>query len=393
MPSPKPSYSDFWNDLASDLSLRRAAGLHRQLALAQPQTPRTIERNGISLVHFGSNDYLSLAWHPKVREALADAARSPRVGSVASPLIAGAATPYQTLTEALASWERTEQAMVFSSGYATNLGTIAALATKDDAILSDSLNHACLIDGCRLSRAAIHVFPHADMDALHTLLLNHRHAYRRVWVVTDTVFSMDGDVAPVLEIQRLCEQFDAMAIADEAHASGVLGECGRGVACGPGIDAERWIRTGTLSKALGCSGGFVTGPALLIEWLTQYARSWIYSTAPPSAGLTAATRAVELARDMDEERSQLAAKSRALRDALRGLGFATRADTTPIVPIYFQSPDEVLAISRRLTESGFFVPAIRPPTVPKGTSMLRVSLTAAHTDSDLEELLEALKKL
>jgi 7-keto-8-aminopelargonate synthetase-like enzyme len=231
------------------------------------------------------------------------------------------------------------------------------------------------------------------MDELRTLLQTQRHAYRRILVVTDTVFSMDGDLAPVHEIQQLCEQFDAMAIADEAHASGVLGECGRGVACGPGIDPQRWIRTGTLSKALGCSGGFVTGPALLIEWLTQHARSWIYSTAPPPAVLTASTRAVELARTMDRERSQLAAKSRALRDALRGLGFATRADTTPIVPIYFQSPDEVLAISRRLTESGFFVPAIRPPTVPKGTSMLRVSLTAAHTDSDLEGLLDALKKL
>jgi 8-amino-7-oxononanoate synthase len=393
VPIPKPAYSDFWRDLATEISHREAAGLKRQLALAQPETPRTIQRNGCSLVHFGSNDYLSLAWHPEVCAAFARAADAPRVGAVASPLIAGAATPYQSLTETLASWEQTEGAMVFSSGYATNLGTIAALATKNDAILSDSLNHACLIDGCRLSRAAIHVYPHADMDELRTLLQTQRHAYRRILVVTDTVFSMDGDLAPVHEIQQLCEQFDAMAIADEAHASGVLGECGRGVACGPGIDPQRWIRTGTLSKALGCSGGFVTGPALLIEWLTQHARSWIYSTAPPPAVLTAATRAVELARTMDRERSQLAAKSRALRDALRGLGFATRADTTPIVPIYFQSPDEVLAISRRLTESGFFVPAIRPPTVPKGTSMLRVSLTAAHTDSDLEGLLDALKKL
>jgi 8-amino-7-oxononanoate synthase len=308
-------------------------------------------------------------------------------------LIAGAASEYQTLTETLARWEQTEGAMVFSSGYAANVGTIAALANKEDVILSDALNHACLIDGCRLSRAAVYIYPHADLDQLKQLLQEVRHSHRRAWVITDTVFSMDGDVAPVLELQDLCQQYDAMAVADEAHASGVLGQHGRGVACGPEIDPMRWIRTGTLSKALGCAGGFVTGPAILIDWLTQYARSWIYSTAPPSAILAAATQAVELASGMHAERERLGAKSRFLREGLRSLGFATRHDATPIVPIYFQSPDEVLTLSRKLVEAGFFVPAIRPPTVPRGTAMLRVSLTAAHTEEDLRGLLEVLKKL
>jgi len=393
VPNPKSAYSDFWLDLEADVSHREAIGLKRQLALSEPESPRTTRRNGQSLVHFGSNDYLSLAWHPEVRQSWVTAAQGPRVGSSASPLISGAANQYQQLTETLARWEQTDRAMVFSSGYAANIGTIASLASKEDAIISDSLNHACLIDGCRLSRAAVHIYPHADMAALQTILSEVRHLHRRTFVVTDTVFSMDGDIAPVFEIQELCQRYDAMVVADEAHASGVLGEQGRGVACGPGIETTRWIRTGTLSKSIGCSGGFVAGPNVLIEWLTQYARSWIYSTAPPSAVLAAATRAVELASEMDLQRQQLSTRSLSLRASLRSLGFSTRFDATPIVPIYFQSPEKVLAISKRLIEAGFFVPAIRPPTVPRGTAMLRVSLTAAHTDEDLQGLLEALKKL
>ncbi|MFO0014193.1 MAG: aminotransferase class I/II-fold pyridoxal phosphate-dependent enzyme [Planctomycetota bacterium] len=393
MAIPKPAHSDFWLELATDLGQREAAGLKRQLALSLPGSPRMIQRDGRSLVHFGSNDYLSLAWHPEVREAFQRAAQEPRVGAVASPLITGAASAYKTLTETLALWEQTEAAMVFSSGYAANVGTVAALASKGDAILSDALNHACLIDGCRLARAEVHVYPHADMTGLEDLLRTVRPRHRRIFVVTDTVFSMDGDIAPVREIQDLCKQFDAMAIADEAHASGVLGERGRGVACGPDIDASRWIRTGTLSKAIGCSGGFVTGPKVLIEWLTQSARSWIYSTAAPSALLAAAARSIEILSEMDAQREGLAVRSRTLREGLTALGFTTRADLTPIVPIYFQSPDEVLSIAKHLSEAGFFVPAIRPPTVPRGTAMLRISLTAAHTDADVGGLLEALKKL
>lgn len=390
---PKPAHSDFWNDLDQELGQRQAAGLKRQLALSLAESPRTILRDGRSLVHFGSNDYLAIAWHPEVREAFATAAGQPRVGSAASPLISGAGSSYHTLVEVLARWEQTQNAMVFSSGYAANIGTIAALATREDAILSDALNHACLIDGCRLSRATVHIYPHADMNALEQLLRQGRHAARRCFVVTDTVFSMDGDIAPVHAIQDLCQRYHAIAIADEAHASGVLGEQGRGVACGQGIDPSFWIRTGTLSKAIGCSGGFVSGPDVLIQWLSQYARSWIYSTAPPPAVLSAAARGVELLREMDTVRQTLARRSLSLREGLRALGFKTREDATPIVPIYFQHPDEVLSISSHLAERGYYIPAIRPPTVPRGTALLRVSLTAAHTDGDIQGLLESFKKL
>jgi 8-amino-7-oxononanoate synthase len=316
-----------------------------------------------------------------------------RVGSSASPLIAGAGEAYQGLVRALADWEKAEQAIAFSSGYAANLGTIGALVTKNDAIASDALNHACLIDGCRLSRASVHVYPHSDMEALRALLKSLRPDHRRLFVVTDSVFSMDGDLALVQDIQGICEEFDAMVIADEAHASGVLGEQGRGVACGPGIDDRRWIRTGTLSKAIGCSGGFVTGSTLLIDWLTQHARSWIYSTAPPAALLAAATVGVQLASTMDREREHLEIKSLVLRAGLKRLGYTTRTESTPIVPVYFQSSHEVLAISGRLQQEGFFVPAIRPPTVPRNSAMLRISLTAAHTIQDIEDLLAALERM
>ena len=389
----KPAHPDFWNDLAQELGQRQAAGLRRHLALSLPESPRTIRRDGRSLVHFGSNDYLSLAWHPEVQRAFETAASQSRVGSAASPLISGAGSSYHTLVEILARWKQSQNAMVFSSGYAANIGTIAALATREDVILSDELNHACLIDGCRLSRATVHIYPHADMNALEQLLRQQRHAYRRCFVVTDTVFSMDGDIAPVHAIQDLCRQYHAMAIADEAHASGVLGEQGRGVACGQGIDPSLWIRTGTLSKAIGCSGGFVSGPDVLIQGLSQSARSWIYSTAPPPAVLSAAARGVELLCEMDTVRQTLARRSLTLREGLTALGFKTRADTTPIVPIYFQHPDEVLSISKYLAERGYYIPAIRPPTVPRGTALLRVSLTAAHTDEDIQGLLESLKKL
>lgn len=393
MATPEPIHSDFWSELASQLEQRDANRWKRQLAQSHPETPRTVRRNDRSLIHFGSNDYLSLAWDPEVRKAFWEGATGPRVGASASPLISGAAAPYHALVATLARWEQTDSAMVFSSGYAANLGTIAALASRDDAIFSDALNHACLIDGCRLSRASVHLYPHSDMDALRAMFCSLRSKYRRVFVATDTVFSMDGDLAPVFEIQSLCQRFDAMAFADEAHASGVLGECGRGVACGPGIEPRRWIRTGTLSKAIGCMGGFVSGPDLLIDWLTQSARSWIYSTAPPSAVLAAAARSVELLAARESAREQLARQSRNLRTGLRALGFATRLDPTPIVPVYFQGAEEVLSISARLSEAGYFVPAIRPPTVPRGASMLRISLTVSHTDEDIHGLLQAMKSL
>jgi 8-amino-7-oxononanoate synthase len=383
-------HSDFWSTLNADLQAREAAGLSRSVTISRPRSPTTIERHGRELLHFGSNDYLNLAWHPEVQSTFQRLASEPRTGSGASPLIAGASPEYAHLTETLARWEGADAAIVFSSGYAANLGTLTAIASRDDLILSDALNHACLIDGCRLSRATVCVYPHADMNELERLLESKRSQHRFAFVVTDTVFSMEGDIAPVSEIDSICRRFDAIAVADEAHATGVLGPHGRGVLGTQEYDSTRWIRTGTLSKALGCSGGFVSGSSLLIRWLEHQARSWIYSTAMPAANLGAAARAVEILQGMDRERKQLRERSLGLRSALLERGLATRLDPTPIIPVCLGDPQRTLQVARKLFEAGIYVPAIRPPTVPRDRSMLRISLTAAHTAEDLDQLLEQL---
>ncbi|MFN7628066.1 MAG: aminotransferase class I/II-fold pyridoxal phosphate-dependent enzyme [Pirellula sp.] len=402
MTEPKSSKSDFWSHLAAGLQYRKQANLWRSLVPAEGISATMIERNGKSLVHFGSNDYLSLAWHPEVRDQFLTAATNPKVGSGASPLICGAGPEYQNLVHQIASWKGTDSALIFSSGYAANVGAIRSVASREDLILSDALNHACLIDGCQLSRAKVVVYPHADTDALEQLLALHRPQHRFAFVVTDTVFSMDGDLAPIARIHQLCEQYDAIGIADEAHASGVIGPRGRGVLAEHAIDGnasrnqppfhkERWIQTGTLSKAIGCSGGFVSGSELLTSWMIHHARSWIYSTAMPAAILVAATKAIELLQSMESQRKQLASTSDQLRSRLQELGFKTRLDSTPIIPIYVPSPSDALEMSQHLANSGYFVPAIRPPTVPSDGSLLRVSLNISHTPDQLDGLIRSLE--
>lgn len=402
MTEPKSSKSDFWSHLAAGLQYRKQANLWRSLVPSEGISATMIERNRKSLVHFGSNDYLSLAWHPEVRDRFLTTATKPNVGSGASPLICGAGPEYQNLVHQIASWKGVDCAVVFSSGYAANVGTIRSVASREDVILSDALNHACLIDGCQLSRAKVIVYPHADTDALERLLALHRTQHRFAFVVTDTVFSMDGDVAPIARIHQLCERYDAIGIADEAHASGVVGPFGRGVLAAHIIDGDassnkqpspnkRWIQTGTLSKAIGCSGGFVSGSELLTSWMIHHARSWIYSTAMPAAILSAATKAIELLQSMDSQRQQLATTSNQLRSRLLERGFKTRLDSTPIVPIYVPTPSDALRMSQHLADSGYFVPAIRPPTVPPDGSLLRVSLNISHTPDHLDGLIRSLE--
>lgn len=406
MTEPKSSKPDFWSHLTVGLQSRMQSNLWRSLVPSEGISATLIERNGKRLVHFGSNDYLSLAWHPEVRERFLSAATQPQVGSGASPLICGAGPEYADLVHQIASWKGADSALVFSSGYAANVGTIRSVASREDLILSDALNHACLIDGCQLSRAKVIVYPHADTHALEERLAEHRNQHRFAFVVTDTVFSMDGDIAPIARIDQLCEQYNAIGIADEAHASGVIGPLGRGVLAAHQIDSnssfnpsgnkppsssERWIQTGTLSKAIGCSGGFVSGSELLTSWLIHHARSWIYSTAMPAAVLSAAAKAIELLQSMETQRQQLATTSTQLRRRLLERGFKTRLDSTPIIPIYVPSPSDALRMSQHLADSGYFVPAIRPPTVPPEGSLLRVSLNLSHTPDQLEGLIRALE--
>ena len=372
------------------MSERRSHGLARQVVVSRALGPTTIERHGREVINFGSNDYLGLAWHSDlVRAGFQNTALPSKFGSGASPLVTGHTQIHADLVSAISAFEGTETAIVFSSGYAANLGTVAAIASKDDVIFSDSLNHASLIDGCRLSRAKVVVYPHCDMASLRQLVQAHRQCGKFAFVVTDSVFSMDGDLAPLCEIEKLCQEFDMQCIMDEAHATGVYGNVGRGLAEHLEVPLERLIRIGTLSKAVGCIGGFVSGNPLLIDWLTNHARSWIYSTATPIPNAAAAIRALSLVQSMDQQRRELRQKSTTIRSKLGELGLRVGHGDSPIIPVYFREAIEVVEKSRRLLELGIYVPAIRPPTVPRGNSLLRISLSTSHSEHELNRLTSA----
>jgi 8-amino-7-oxononanoate synthase len=386
----KSSHSAFWSHLEDALEARQAESLNRKCTVAEPLGPTTISRNGMTLVNFGANDYLGLAWHPTVRQAASDASdRLQKFGSGASPLVTGQTQQHANLHQTIAEFKHCEDAIVFSSGYAANLGTVASLAGKNDIIFSDSLNHASLIDGCRLSRAEVVVYPHGDAVALREIVRHNRHRGRFGFIATDSVFSMDGDLAPLAEINRLCDEFDLQCILDEAHATGVYGENGQGLAEHLGIVSNRIISVGTLSKALGCVGGFVAGPKVLIEWLTNFARSWVYSTAATIPNAAAACKAISIAQSMRPERIELASQATKLRSVLNHHGFRVGIGESPIIPVYINDPKQVLMASERLLQMGVYVPAIRPPTVPRNGSLLRISLSVCHTERDIDLLTNA----
>lgn len=385
----KSNLQDLWGHLSESLDQRKEQGLFRAVRPIRHIDPTHFELDGRRIVHFGSNDYLGLSCHPEVVRAQNQGSNS-RFGSGASQLICGFSTAHQQLVAEIANFEREDAAIVFSSGFAANVGTVASLASSEDVVFSDSLNHASLIDGCRMSRAQIHVFAHCQIDHLRELVAEHRHRGRFAFIVTDSVFSMDGDLAPMLGIHQLCEQYDMHCILDEAHATGVLGDSGRGLVEQLGIDSNRFIRVGTLSKAVGCIGGFVAGKQVLIDWLTNFARPGIYSTALPIPSVLAAARSLQLIPEMKQERMQLQSISIHLRQRLSELGLRVGPSESPIIPIYFEGPDDVVQVSGKLLGKGLYVPAIRPPTVPKDRCMLRISLSSVHTREDIEQLVDAL---
>lgn len=345
------------------------------------------------LVNFASNDYLNLAADPRLARASARAARRYGCGAGASSLVSGYLPHLRSLERALANWEGTESALVFASGYVANLALITALANQDDVIFSDELNHASLIDGCRLSRASTHVYPHRDVNHLADLLKKEGGKGRHRFIVTDTVFSMEGDLAPLTDLLDLAERNDCLVIIDEAHATGVLGEEGQGL-CSPTLvqaAPDRIVKVGTLSKALGCQGGFVCGPKVLIQYLINFARPYIYSTAlaPPLAA--AARRAVTLMRKEPDRRRRLLNLADHLRQRLRETSWTVGDSHCQIVPIILGASIRAMKLSARLQKEGFLAPAIRPPSVPEGTARVRISLTAGHTKEDVDRLVDSLR--
>jgi len=341
------------------------------------------------LINFGSNDYLALAADPRLAAAAAEAALAAGSGAGASPLVTGYSTEHALLERDLAEFEGTERALLFSSGYAANLGTIAALAGRGDAIFADQKNHASMIDGCRLARADVHVYPHRDWRALEKLL-GDSAAYRRRLIVTESVFSMDGDLAPLVELADLAERHDAMLLVDEAHATGVFGQRGRGVAEQLGVEDRVHIRIGTLSKALGGSGGFVCGRAALIDWLVNKARPYVFSTALPPAVCAAARCALSIVAGDPRTRESLLALAERLRQRLREQGWNLGSSESQIVPLVVGEPSLAVDLARQWRKLGLLVPAIRPPSVPTGESLLRISLSAGHDERMIDQLCSAI---
>jgi 8-amino-7-oxononanoate synthase len=374
-----------------------ARSLRRQRAARNSRLTTEIEIDGRRLVNFGSNDYLGLAADERLANAAVEAIRASGWGTGASPLIAGYTDWHRKLEERLADFCRTDAAIVFGSGYAANVGAITALVGKGDTIFSDERNHASIIDGCRQSQADVQVYRHADAGHLAELLAAHStggNATRgRRLIVTDTVFSMDGDVAPLSEIAELAERHGAMLMIDEAHATGVFGAHGRGIAEMLGVSHRVHVHVGTLSKALGCSGGFVAGSRPLVDWLVNRSRPYVFSTAHPAANAAAACAALDVVRDEPQRRVRLLSLADGLREQLRAAGWDVGRSATQIVPIILGDSQRTMDLAKALREAGLFVPGIRPPSVPLGQSMLRVSLSAMHDDTQVADLVAELVRV
>ena len=351
---------------------------------AREQRRSLAEFHGTS---FCSNDYLELSKHPALREAVARAVRdAPLVGGTGSRLLSGHAAVWEQLEEEFAQFAGTEAALYFGSGYLANLGLLTALLKKDDLVFSDALNHASLIDGMRLSGARKIICPHFDLDTLEAELRKHAHEHGRKLVVTESVFSMEGDIAPVTEMVKIAERYGAGVIVDEAHATGVQGPVGRGIAVRDGMARQLAAGVHTCGKALASAGAFVCGSAALKEHLINHARTFIFSTAMPRYMAEQIRAALGLARGMDRERESLLAKAQRLRSSLGAGGWDSGKSSTQIVPWIIGENEPALSAAEHLQSHGFAVRAVRPPTVPPGSARLRFSLTSGIPDDELLRL-------
>ncbi len=373
-----------------DLAALSARGLHRFLEpLESPQGP-IVRIGGETLINFSSNDYLGLASSPSVRAAAIDAIERHGLGAGASRLVVGDSLVHQRLEARLAAFERAEAVLLFNAGFAANTGLIPALVGSGDAVFSDALNHASLVDGCRLSRARIVVYPHADADAL-ALALQQTPARRKL-VVTDTVFSMDGDHAPLRDIIAACRLHGAALLVDEAHATGVLGSRGAGLCEELGLEAQVDLRMGTLSKALGGMGAYVATSRPLADLLLNRARPFVFSTALPAALCAAAEAALDAVEGDVVLRERLWRNIRRFAHGLRALGLPAEPRSA-IFPVILGDPERALEAARRCRERGLLVKAIRPPTVPEDTSRLRFCLSAGHTEGHIDLALDVLRRI
>jgi glycine C-acetyltransferase/8-amino-7-oxononanoate synthase len=376
------------SDIHDRLDELKELGLFRRTRMVSgPQGPRVV-LDGKPVLLLCSNNYLGLADHPRVREAAADAAMRWGVGAGASRLVSGTMTVHRRLEERLAAFKGTEAALLFGSGYLANVGVVSALGGAGRVVFSDELNHASIVDGCRLAKADTFIYRHCDMEHLAWGL---RHAEGRgAAIVTDSVFSMDGDVAPLAEIVQLARRHDVRVVVDEAHGTGCLGPGGRGAVHEAGLEDEVDVVVGTLGKALGAYGAFAACDQAMTQLLVNSARPFIFSTAPPPPAVAGALAALELLEEQPHRVEKLQSNADTMRDELAKEGFEVAGSTTQIVPLVVGDAKLAMRICELAIERGVFAQAIRPPTVPEGTSRLRLALMASHTKTELREAAQVL---
>lgn len=378
--------------LTKGIEKLKKEGLYRESTIIESQQGSRIRIGGKELINFASNDYLGLSQHPRVIEASQRAIERFGTGIGSSRLLSGSLSLHTALEEKLAQFKGTEAALVFSSGYAANLGIISSMAHKDNLIIIDKLNHASIIDGCRLSQATWRVYPHNDMTALERIL-SKSSSYGQRFIITETIFSMDGDIANLQEIVRLSKKYNALLMVDEAHSTGVLGKEGKGAIEYLGLERQVDIQMGTLSKALASLGGFVAGTRSLIEYLRNKARSFIYSTSLPPSVIAAALAALEVLEKEPILRERLLKNSAYLRAKLNQRGWETMSSQFQIIPVLIGDSNQTMAIAQSLYQQGLFIPGIRPPSVPRGKARLRINLTANHSQEDVDRIISVFEGL
>ncbi len=368
-------------------------GVYRKLPVMESASGAEVMLNGKSVINLSSNNYLGFANHPRMKEAAIKAVEKYGVGSGAVRTIIGNMDIHEILEEKLAKFKREEAVMVFQSGFNCNAGTIQAITEKGDVIITDELNHASIIDGCRLSRADKVVFKHSDMEDLERILKESQSKYTRMLIITDGVFSMDGDLARLPEIVELAEKYGAMTYVDDAHGSGVLGENGRGTVDHFHLHGRVDFCIGTLSKAIGVIGGYVAGSKTMQEWLSHRGRPLLFSTSLPPAAVGAIIEAVDMLTETTEYTDRLWDNARFFKEKMSALGYNTGKSETPITPVIIGDEAQTMAFSRKLLENGLFASGIVFPTVPKGTGRVRCMVTAAHTKEQLSRAVDIFEKV
>lgn len=371
----------------------KSDGVYRVLPINYGPCDGVINLNGKEVINLSSNNYLGLANHERVKKAAIEAIEKYGAGSGAVRTIVGNMDLHEELERVLAEFKREEAVCVFQSGFMCNLGTIQAITEKGDFIISDELNHASIIDGVRLSRADKAIYKHGDMEDLENLLKEKRHLYRNVLIVTDGVFSMDGDIAKLPEIVELAEKYECLTYVDDAHGSGVLGENGRGTVDHFGLHGKVDFSIGTLSKAIGVVGGYVAGSKTMKEWLLHRGRPILFSTSLPPAAVGAIIESVKILMETSEYTDRLWDNARYFKEQVASLGFNTGHSQTPITPIIVGDEAKTMQFSKTLLENGVFVSGIVYPTVPKGTGRIRCMISAVHTKAELDEAVRSIEKV